>query len=426
VWDWLARQPYVARGPRGLILHDLARDVLTAELERRSPERFRRLHGIIHDRVVAEIRTSSGADRQHPAQQLLFLHRHSPLTSAIETLRSRGSAAVLPGLPEDRPQVVAIVDRFLGAQNAELARRWLTTAPEGLQVVRQEGEVIAFSLGLLLPTGSPIEREDPVASAVLQYVQRTSPARPGEQIHLTRFVGGAREFERDPYAVLVGSVNALTTWLTRPLAWSFTAPTDEEFWGPFFDYIALDRIAEVEAGGRRSTLHGIDWRRLTPDRWMDLMNDRERTGATGPAPAHLLRPAPLGRESFTTAVRAALRDLHRDDRLAANPLTGSRLAQGPSGSPPAALRGAILRAVDVIGRAPRGEASRRVLDRAFVRPAPTQEAAAEVLGLPFSTYRRHLAAAIDELVELLWSVEIGETALPRPRPAPDEQRLSTV
>ena len=37
----------------------------------------------------------------------------------------------------------------------------------------------------------------------------------------------------------------------------------------------------------------------------------------------------------------------------------------------------------------------------FLRPAPTQEAAAEVLGLPFSTYRRHLAAALDQLVELL-------------------------
>jgi hypothetical protein len=56
-------------------------------------------------------------------------------------------------------------------------------------------------------------------------------------------------------------------------------------------------------------------------------------------------------------------------------------------------------------------ARHRVLDRTFVRPAPTQEAAAEVLGLPFSTYRRHLAAAVDDLVDLLWAVEIGEVVL---------------
>src|SRR3954447_22165099 len=57
VWDWLVRQPYVTCGPRGLVLHDLARDVLTAELERRSPDRQRQLHRAVHDRVVAEIRT---------------------------------------------------------------------------------------------------------------------------------------------------------------------------------------------------------------------------------------------------------------------------------------------------------------------------------------------------------------------------------
>jgi hypothetical protein len=34
-----------------------------------------------------------------------------------------------------------------------------------------------------------------------------------------------------------------------------------------------------------------------------------------------------------------------------------------------------------------------------------------VLGLPFSTYRRHLAAAVDDLVDLLWAVEIGEVVL---------------
>ena len=53
----------------------------------------------------------------------------------------------------------------------------------------------------------------------------------------------------------------------------------------------------------------------------------------------------------------------------------------------------------------------RVLDRTFVRAAPTQEAAAEVLDLPFSTYRRHLAKAVEQLTDLLWAVEIGQVRL---------------
>ncbi|MET0764269.1 MAG: ATP-binding protein [Blastococcus sp.] len=419
VWDWLARQPYVAQGPRGLILHDLARDVLTAELERRSPERQRRLHRIVHDRVVAEIRAADGPERQHPAQQLLFLHRHSPLTSAIWTLRSRGSAAVVPGAPEDHPAVLALIERFLGRDNAALARGWLRDVPAGLQVVRQSGGLSAFALGLLLPAGSPLEREDPLVRTALEHAGRTAPARPGEQIHLMRFMGGTEEFERDPYAVLVSSVTALTTWLTRPLAWSFASTADRGFWEPFFVYLGLSRITDVTVCGRPFPLYGMDWRRLPPDVWMDMMHDRERTGATGPPPASLLRPAPLGREEFATAVRTALRDLHRDDRLRAGPLFGSRLALGPDGPSPARLRSTLERGVATLGRQPRGAELRRVLDRTFVRPAPTQEAAAEVLGLPFSTYRRHLAAALDDLIALLWAVEIGEVVLA------DETRVGT-
>jgi len=72
--------------------------------------------------------------------------------------------------------------------------------------------------------------------------------------------------------------------------------------------------------------------------------------------------------------------------------------------------------VTALGRQPRGAELRRVLDRTFVRPAPTQEAAAEVLDLPFSTYRRHLAAALSELTDLLWAVETGAITLPEERP----------
>ena len=48
---------------------------------------------------------------------------------------------------------------------------------------------------------------------------------------------------------------------------------------------------------------------------------------------------------------------------------------------------------------------------AYLHGAPSQEAAAEVLGLPFSTYRRHLSRAHDRIVEVLWAVEVGQLAV---------------
>jgi hypothetical protein len=261
-----------------------------------------------------------------------------------------------------------------------------------------------------------MEQRDPVVRAVLEHVARHGPVRPGEQVDIGRFWGG-RTGQSDPYSVLAGSVTSLVEWVSRPLAWSFVVLTDVDFLEPFFQYIAFTKRLELEVDGVRQVVYGTDWRRLPLEPWLDLMNEREHSGGTGPPPESLLRPPPLDRARFAAAVRAALPDLNRADRLAANPLMGSSLA-GTGGVD--RLRVAIAAAFDQLGREPRGDVLRSVLRRTYLRAAPTQEAAAEALGLPFSTYRRHLAKAIDALVDVLWAVEIGEVRL-----SAGEQRLGT-
>jgi hypothetical protein len=197
----------------------------------------------------------------------------------------------------------------------------------------------------------------------------------------------------------------------RPLAWSFAATLDPEFWGPAFQHLALTTELTVEFAGRRHTVYGIDWRRLPVEPWLELMGERELSGASGPPPPEMLRPAPLDRARFDQAVRLALGDLHRPDLLGANPLMGTALAVGFEGGSIDRLHAMLLGGIEQMGREPRAETLRRVLDRTFVRAALTQEAAAEVLDLPFSTYRRHLAKAVERLTDLLWAVEVGEIRL---------------
>jgi hypothetical protein len=333
--------------------------------------------------------------------------------------------------------------------------------------VRDSEGVAGFSFHVIHPTGSPLEDDDPVTRSVLDHAARLAPARPGEQIDIARFLAGRREHQADPYAALAGSVSSLLEWVSRPLAWSFMTIIDDAFWGPFFEYLAFTRQLEVEFGGRVYVVYGNDWRRLPLGTWFDLMNERAHSGGTGPPPASLLRPPPLDRARFAAAVRSALQDLRRPDRLAASPLMGSSLAAAPGGpgsgsggpgsgsggpgsggpgsgsggrgsggpgsggpgfdGPSAERLGLTLEnAVDGLGDQSLGA----VLRRTFVRGAPTQEAAAEVLGLPFSTYRRHLAKAIEQLTDVLWAVEIGEVRLPgqpglRAGPGWTEQGLST-
>jgi len=412
VWQWLAQRPFVITGPRGLVTHDLARDVLDAEFERRAPERFRATRWTIYTHAVAGLRAGTGLDRPLHAQQVLYLLRTSPITTAISALRAQGTATIVPAHPDEHDQVCAIIEQFQGPASADLARGWLGEQPDHLSVVRTGDGVAGFAYHLMCPSSGAMEDRDPVVRAILDHVVRDGPTRPGELIDIVRFGGGAREHQRDLYGVLAACVSSIIEWVTRPLAWSFAVAVDAEYWGPIFDYFAFAPLVEVDIGGLPHIAYGIDWRRFPVDAWFDLMHERGRSGATGPPPAALIRPPPLNRTRFATAVKAALQTLHRPDQLATNPLLGSKLAATASGSNADQLRVIIEDAVACLANEPKGDRLRAVLHRTYLRPAPTQEAAAEVLDLPLSTYRRHLAKALDHLTDLLWTMEIADVCIP--------------
>jgi AAA ATPase domain len=403
VWAWLRDRPFVTVRPHGLTPHDLTRAVLDAEFERRFPDRYRTLHRIIHDYIVAGLRASTGTHRQLLAQHLGHLHRDGPFSAQFRAMRAQGSAAVVPARPEELPRVVELIARHVGPRSAGLARDWFAERSAGASVVRSEQGIGGFAYHALCPTGSIVESRDPIVRAVLDHVARTAPLRPGEQVDVSRFLLGEGGSQTDHHAVFAGSVSSIIEWCSRPLAWAFIVSVEPAFWGPFFDYLAFRELLEVTFDGRRHVVYGNDWRRFPVDAWLDLMNEREQAGGSGPPPDWMQRPAPLGREAFGAAVRAALPHLHRPDRLTGCGLVGTSL-----GADPAAVRNALRTAIDELAQLPRGDRLRAVLHRTYLSPAPTQEAAAEALGLPFSTYRRHLAKAVDELTDRLWARETGQ------------------
>jgi hypothetical protein len=73
----------------------------------------------------------------------------------------------------------------------------------------------------------------------------------------------------------------------------------------------------------------------------------------------------------------------------------------------ATLQGLIRRAAESLQASPREAKLYRALFHTYLQPAPTQEQAAEVLDLPFSTFRHHLKAGIARVTDILWQKEIG-------------------
>ena len=148
--------------------------------------------------------------------------------------------------------------------------------------------------------------------------------------------------------------------------------------------------------------------------WLDLMAEREiATEPLAVSPTETVPLIVLGETDFAAAVRDALRNFHRTGDLRASPLLRSRVVVERAGfgaddsTGVAALRDLLMEAAQSLQASPRDAKCYRALHRTYLEPAPNQERAAELLGLPFSTYRRHLKAGISRVAETLWQREIG-------------------
>jgi DNA-directed RNA polymerase specialized sigma24 family protein len=71
------------------------------------------------------------------------------------------------------------------------------------------------------------------------------------------------------------------------------------------------------------------------------------------------------------------------------------------------LQTVVKEAAEKLHAAPRQRKFYDALHHTYFHPALTQEQAAELLDLPFSTFRRHLKTGIEQLTQLLWQREIG-------------------
>src|SRR5215470_9183342 len=121
-----------------------------------------------------------------------------------------------------------------------------------------------------------------------------------------------------------------------------------------------------------------------------------------PPAASSATASPLAYEEFVAALKSALRDFHRPDLLAQNPLL--RFAADRLGAPagPTELRAMLMETVTALFANPRDEKLRRVIELTYFQPGPKPEAVAERLSLAFGTYRRYLATARDRLGRWLW------------------------
>jgi hypothetical protein len=417
VFEWLRSLSFIEPGPYGLAPHDLARDLLDADLRWRDREQYGVNHDRIRTHILDRVRRSTGQEQQRALLDLMFVHRSNPFTQPYWEWESFGQTYADALTRDDHEAVVAMTARHEGEESAALAAHWLDRQPDAFIALRGgEGVLLGFLAHLTLNRASPEDVEaDPGTRAAWTYALRHGPPRPGEEVTHLRFMIDRDTHQRASPAVNLVSVQSCRRWLMTPnLALDFLSVTDEGYYGPLFAYLYYDRVpeADFEVGGRRLATFAHDWRRMPAEPWLDLMGRRELDVEFQPAaaPGGQTQPLALSQPEFDQAVRRALRDLHRGDLLAANPLLRSRLVREQAdaqGTPPGRALAAMLReAAALLAGDPRDDKLLRAVDRTYLRPATTQERAAELLGLPFSTYRRHLTQGVARIVADLWEREL--------------------
>ncbi|HEV8194583.1 MAG TPA: hypothetical protein VGP82_24290, partial [Ktedonobacterales bacterium] len=423
LFDWLRGLSFIEAGPQGLMPHSLAREALVADLRWRNPDWYAELHRRARAYFSQQLQQTHDQEQQQRILiDYIYLHRDSPiLRSYLFSADWDGAFPVLADRlrPADVPRLLEMVARHEGETSARLAEHWIARQPQGVMVLRDPQHVaVGFLMVVALHEASSDEiAADPATLNVWHYLQAHAPLRSGEKAAFIRFWMAYDTYQTFSHVQAQLGVHTIRYYLTTPaLAYTFFPCAEPDFWRMILTYADLHRIAEAEytIDGRHYGVFGHDWRAVPPVAWLNLLAERE----TALAPQSIESPVAaeqlvaLSEPEFTQAVRQALQDYARADRLRSNILVRSRLVTERAGAEAGlAERGTALHAIldeaaELLKASPREVKLYRVLYHTYLHPAGTQESAAELLDLPFSTYRRHLKAAVARLTEVLWQWEL--------------------
>jgi hypothetical protein len=276
--------------------------------------------------------------------------------------------------PDEMAWHARTIDEAEGRGDA--VHHWLERSDQRLVFENSMGARVASSMWLRLDQMDEAAiAADPALPGMLAAIEERRPPEPGEvMLHLAFAPDGFdNELQRQMTDQLAAT--CLYAWRAPRLGWVIFCSRHPELYAPVWEYIGFE-----DAGTRNGYSVWVrDFARYPFADWLTAMIDTELDEA-----GTLLPPVPspvaLSRADFGPAVRALLRDLHAPDRLRGNPLLDSRLAV--PGDPVPTLTQRVQQAVDQLAQAPRLDVAARAIVRTFLRPAGSQDRAAEMLGLP--------------------------------------------
>jgi hypothetical protein len=433
LFTWLAGVSFMERSALGIFPHDLAREAILADLRWRHPERFTNLHRQARAYFIRRFREVISTEQPHLIQDYIFLHKDNPIIRDAFTWDEKegGSSGAFAeiALFTDIPKLRQMVATHEGTDAAQLFTHWATHPAHHAMVFRESfgGEPLGFLsfLDIAKIEESNAKIDPAVASALAYLKQQNVTLKPdkSESIIYFRFWMTKDNYQAvSPLQsqILVQCVRHYL--MTQHLAFSFFPCSDPDFWYLAFTYADIQRLPEADfvINNQAYGVYGHNWQQTPPMDWLTLLSTRE--DGLGPVqflsetgtPTLTITYSTLDIATFEKAIRDALKHFTDPDEFFGNALLESRLVS-ECVQPDAhwqersvALQTLLQETMATLEKHPKQARAYRALDATFLHPAPTQEKAAELLDLPFSTYRRHLNEGIDYVIRTLWHKENGE------------------
>ncbi|MFD8080808.1 AAA family ATPase [Kitasatospora sp. NPDC059722] len=403
LFSWLRDLPFMESTHQGLHPHDAARETLAADLRWRAPNAFATMRRRLADEYLRILREEPEERAWTVTDELFYLFREGKALARLRTWDREDEVHDRPLHPEDLAVVLRMAEEAEGTASADLVRYWAQRQPEAFSVYRLvgTGRVVAFTARLALPAPPDPEdlATDPVVAAAWAHTEAAVPVRPGEHIGISRFTVYPERYQVPSRVIDLSSSRAQAeSARARGRAYGFAVWRDAETWAERVRGTLADTGARPRVGEHTYGVFGVDWRQVPVEAWLQ----RFITATDEPVSSG---PSPVSRSAFDQAVREALTHWRDPGAFAACALMRARLAADLA-DPVAELRALLRRSVDDLARDPRGVRARDALTAGYFSGAPTQEAAARRLGLPFGTYRRHLRQGLDLLGEALWQREL--------------------
>lgn len=374
-----------------------------ADLRWREPpgheQRFVRLYLALIERV----RRADGPEAQRLRMDYLFLIRHRADYKSYFDWDALDSSYAEPARAADDEAIAAMVERHEGAGSARIVRYWLGRQRHAFRMFRDvDGRAFGFAAHLDWSRTTPQdEAADPALAPALALIARHGPLRPGGVVLCVRFWMHAERYQaRATAAFNLTSMHTFLDGITREgMAWNFIVHRDPALFAPLLEGINIARAeaADFTVDGHRHGVFAHDWQLEPPADWIEARlgmrpwRPMPFAAAGSAAPAAAAAPDDA---AFHKAVRDALRDHTRPDRLAGNPLVRGGLGAGQ-------LQQLLREAVLALKGHARDDKLHRALWLTWIEPLQSQEMVAERLGLPFGTYRYRLARGVERVAEVL-------------------------